>query len=101
MRRRASREPQMTIRLIGPLLCSGLLALATTAGAFAAPMAKGRAAGFHITDNESQRPQNRKANRKTSTKPAIFDRWGRTDGTGRPDGRRTTSVGDPHETTGD
>ena len=38
-----------------------------------------RRQGFRIPDNQSPRPQDRKANRKTSSNP-IFDRWGRTDG---------------------
>jgi hypothetical protein len=35
---------------------------------------------FRLLDNQSPRPQDRKANRKKSSDPAIFDRWGRTQG---------------------
>ena len=52
-------------------------------------------------DNDSLRPQDRKANKAGSGigKPSIFDRWGRNDG---GSGRRTNvGVGYPHENTGD
>ena len=57
--------------------------------------------GFHISDNGSPLPQDRKTNKAGSRtgKPAIFDRWGRTGGGGAQ--RTNGSVGDPHETTGD
>jgi len=52
-------------------------------------------------DNDSPRPQDRKANKAGlgTGKPAIFDRWGRTEG----GGARRTNVGPgyPHENTGD
>jgi len=62
---------------------------------------KNRRSGFHVSENESPRPQDRKANKAGlgTAKPTIFDRWGRTDGGGAK--RTNGSVGDPHETTDD
>lgn len=61
----------------------------------------GGGGGFHVGDNGSPLPQDRKTNKAGSRtgKPAIFDRWGRTDGGGAQ--RTNGSVGDPHETTGE
>jgi hypothetical protein len=57
--------------------------------------------GGSTGDNDSPRPQDRKANKAGlgTGKPAIFDRWGRTEG----GGARRTNVGPgyPHENTGD
>ena len=48
-------------------ICASTLVSAATTSAFAAPKEKGRAAaGFKISENESPRPQDRKANRRTS-----------------------------------
>jgi hypothetical protein len=65
----------MTVRAMGLLLCSGLLALAATTGAFASEVAKGARAGstFKIGDNNAPLPHDRKAQRQKAgpdtTKP--------------------------------
>jgi len=102
MARKESRF-SMTIRIAILAVCASTLAIAATTAALAAPREKGRS-GFHISENESPRPQDRKTNNAGSgaAKQTIFDRWGRTDGNGTKRSRGGfSSIGDPHETTGD
>jgi len=77
----------MTIRLFGALLCGAALILAAQTGLAYRAAAQstmpgytgGRGGGFHIGDNASPLPQDRRTNRAGSGigKQTIFDRWGR------------------------
>lgn len=99
----------MTIRFAGALLCAlgfscvGYGNVAAQGGVFVGGVFVGGGGGFHITENESPRPYDRKANKAGSRngQSFIFDRWGRTDGGGKRTKGGFSSVGDPHETTGD